>query len=414
MFAPFAFLRSLALVLAFFALTSPVHAQFFLLSRGNELGPTPVNVSKRNLATYSKLLALDDDQRDAAGVLADAYREASTALSRETKDRIEALERKSMEENNPRAMMKEAPKIIREFEDRCRQLEATFFSDLKATLAPSQLAKFDDVERRRRRDLYLRVDVVRGQNVDLLDIVSKVKPTWETDQTLAEIMLNYERAIDSQLKIFESVARESFAKMMDKFAKMEEEPGPEQEKELLAPFDEAGKKIRDLNLDTARQLRATLSDDEVHKLNLEINRLTFPSIYRQSHPERAIAFFEKSGEVDDSQRARLDSLKATYLKELALANAKWSKALSEKEEKAGGKQAMMRSYWEDMGQETDLTKARDERKALDKRTLERLAEMLREDQRTRIPAKDQLESNLFEGWAELDLRSGTPEPEDAE
>lgn len=405
-------LRTLSLVLVLLAFASSTRAQFFLLSRGNELGPTTVHVSKRNLDAYSKLLALDPDQRDAAKVFADAYREAATALGNDTKERIDALERKSMEDNNRKLMMKEVPKIIREFETKCRQLEDTFFSDLKATLTPTQLDKFDLVERQRRRDLYLRIDIVRGQNVNLLDILPKVKPAWEKDNALAEIMQNYERSIDSQLKTFESVARDSFAKMMDKFEKMDQEPGPEQEKELLAPFDDAGKKIRDLNLDAARQLRAALSDDEITKLNLEINRLTFPSIYRQSHPERAIAFFDKPAELDESQRSRLDSLKASYLKDLALANAKWSKALSDKEDRAGGKQALMHSYWDDMGKETDLTKARDERKALDKRTLDRLTEILREDQRTRIPAKNQQEMNLFEGWAELDLRSGAPEPDD--
>lgn len=406
-------LRSLALaLLALACVVSPARAQFFLLSRGNEAGPSAVHVSKRNLDAYSKILALDPDQREVAQTLADGYREASKALSKDIKERAEALQRKAMEDQNPKAMMKEFPKIIREFETKCRQLEDTFFSDLKATLTPAQAEKYDAVERHRRRDLYLRLDLVRGQNINLLEVLAKVKPAWEKDKALAEIMQGYERSVDAQLKTFETVARDSFAKMMDKVEKMEAEPGPDQEKELLAPFDEGGRKIRDLNLDTARQLRTALRDDDVAKLNLEINRLTFPSIYRQSHPERAIAAFEKPSELDESQRSRLDSLKASYVKDLALANAKWSKALSEKEEKAGGKQAMMRTYWEDMGKETDLTKARDERKALDKRTLERLTELLREDQRTRIPVKNPEESNLFEGWAELDLRPGTEESND--
>lgn len=406
-------LRSFAFVLSAFAcIVAPARAQFFLLSRGNEAGPTPVHVSKRNLEAYSKILALDPDQREVAQTLAEGYREASKTLGKDTKERVEALERKSMEDGNPKQMMKEVPKIIREFETKCRQLEDTFFSDLKATLTPAQVEKFDAVERHRRRDLYLRIDLVRGQNINLLEILPKVKPAWEKDKGLVEILQGYERTIDSQLKTFEAVARESFAKMMDKFEKMEAEPGPDQEKELLAPFEDAGKRIRDLNFDTTRQLRTALSDDEVTTLNLEVNRLMFHSIYRASHPERAIAAFEKPGELDESQRSRLDSLKATYLKELALANAKWSKALSEKEEKAGGKQAMMHSYWEEMGKETDLTKAREERKVLDKRTIERLTEILHEDQRGRIPAKNQQESNLFEGWAELDLRSGGPDSED--
>jgi hypothetical protein len=280
-------------------------------------------------------------------------------------------------------MAKEMPAIAKEAMNKARAIEKSFFEDLKALLTPEQEAKFNLVEYHRRRETWLRIGLRSGQGVDLIEALEKNKIDPKSNPELNEAVNAYMENVDKLLRPVEGLLDEAMTKMFDKMGKGDFMTMAD----AFVPMDDQAKKIRDLNRDAARKILPLLSEKDRAAVDLDIKRRSFPRIYKESNPERAMAAALKFDDATQDQKDAIKSLMESYKRDAESANDKWAAAQEEKEEKKGGKVKMMMNMWQEQGGEDDAAKAKKAREELDAKTIDRLKAILREDQRSKLPAE---------------------------
>ncbi len=375
--APFSLLLSLAFILA---LVSPARAQI-----GGLFGPSGSfegGITRKGVNAYAKILSLDETQKDAALDLMKGNRAALKELQKEMEAKSNALQEKMREAGDFQLMAKEMPAIAKEAMNKARAIEKSFFEDLKALLTPEQEAKFNLVEYHRRRETWLRIGLRSGQGVDLIEALEKNKIDPKSNPELNEAVTAYMENIDKLLRPVEGLLDEAMTKMFDKMGKGDFMTMAD----AFVPMDDQAKKIRDLNRDAARKILPLLSDKDRAAVDLEIKRRSFPRIYKESNPERAMAAALKFDDATPDQKEAIKSLQESYKRDAETANDKWAAAQEEKEEKKGGKVKMMMNMWQEQGGEDDAAKAKKVREELDAKTIDRLKAILKEDQRSKLPA----------------------------
>lgn len=375
--APFFLLLSLAFILA---LVSPARAQI-----GGLFGPSGSfegGITRKGVNAYTKILSLDETQKDAAFDLMKGNRAALKELQKEMEAKSNALQEKMREAGDFQLMAKEMPAIAKEAMNKARSIEKSFFEDLKALLTPEQEAKFNLVEYHRRRETWLRIGLRSGQGVDLIEALEKNKIDPKSNPELNEAVNAYMENVDKLLRPVEGLLDEAMTKMFDKMGKGDFMTMAD----AFVPMDDQAKKIRDLNRDAARKMLPLLSEKDRAAVDLDIKRRSFPRIYKESNPERAMAAALKFEDATQDQKDAIKSLQESYKRDAETANDKWAAAQEEKEEKKGGKVKMMMNMWQEQGGEDDAAKAKKVREELDAKTVDRLKAILKEDQRSKLPA----------------------------
>jgi hypothetical protein len=376
--APFSLLFSLAFILA---LVSPARAQI-----GGLFGPSGSfegGITRKGVNAYAKILSLDETQKEAALDLMKGNRAALKELQKEMEAKSNALQEKMREAGDFQLMAKEMPAIAKEAMNKARAIEKSFFEDLKALLTPEQEAKFNLVEYHRRRETWLRIGLRSGQGVDLIEALEKNKIDPKSNPELNEAVNAYMENVDKLLRPVEGLLDEAMTKMFDKMGKGDFMTMAD----AFVPMDDQAKKIRDLNRDAARKILPLLSEKDRAAVDLDIKRRSFPRIYKESNPERAMAAALKFDDATQDQKDAIKSLMESYKRDAESANDKWAAAQEEKEEKKGGKVKMMMNMWQEQGGEDDAAKAKKAREELDAKTIDRLKAILREDQRSKLPAE---------------------------
>lgn len=376
--APLAFLLALVCLLTF---TAPARAQV-----GGLFGPTGSfegGITRKGVNAYTKILSLDETQKEAALDLMKGNRAALKELQKEMEAKSNSLQEKMRESGDMQAMMKEMPNIAKEAMSKARTIEKSFFDDLKALLTPEQEAKFPLVEYHRRRETWLRVGIRSGQGVDLVEALDKNKIDPKSNPELNEAVNTYIENVDKLLKPVEGMLEEAMTKMFEKMGKGDFMTMAD----AFVPMDEQAKKIRDLNRDSARKILPLLKEKDRAAVDLEIKRRSFPRVYKESNPERALAAAMNFEDATKDQKESIKTLQDSYKRDAEVANDKWAAALEEKEEKKGGKIKMTMSMWQDQGGgEDDAAKAKKVREELDTATMDKLKAILKEDQRSKLPA----------------------------
>lgn len=376
--APSALLLALACLLAF---ASPARAQIgglFGNSGGFEGG-----ITRKGVNAYTKLLSLDETQKEAALDLMKGNRAALKELQKEMEAKSNALQEKAREAGDMQAMMKDMPAIAKEAMDKARKIEKSYFDDLKALLTPEQEAKFNLVEYHRRRETWLRIGLRSGQGVDLIETLEKNKIDPKSNPELNEAVNTYMENVDKLLRPVEGMLEEAMTKMFDKMGKGDFMTMAD----AFAPMDDQAKKIRDLNRDTARRIMPLLKDKDRDVVDLDIKRRSFPRIYKESNPERAMTAALKLEDATADQKDAIKTLQESYKRDADVANDKWAAAQEDKEEKKGGKVKMMMNMWQEQGGEDDAAKAKKAREELDSKTIDKLKAILKEEQRSKLPAE---------------------------
>ncbi len=375
---------AIAAVLVVFVGIQPARAQFGM--GGGDMTQYMVPITKKSLETYAALVGMDKEQKEAAIALQEGYRSSFKQLQAEIQKTSKEMMEKVQDSGDWASMGKEMAKMGKDMTDKMEKLEKGFLEDVKSLLNDKQKELWPRVERTRRRDTAMRFSLMAGQNVDLVKMVQAVGAKIDAPPELAEQVDRYEVEMDKQLKAFEVWGKDQQAKQ----AKAMEDGGMNFDfgkiQEMMKEMAAMAKSMRDTNRQYAKSIQALLPADKQAKFDYEIKKKSFPRVYKESYPTRAIAEAEKFNDLDGSQRDALVALKDGYLRELDAANKAWAAAIEDREEKLGGTMgAMMAGFMPgEKDKKDEVGDARKARKELDSKTKEKLLAILKEEQKSRL------------------------------
>jgi hypothetical protein len=375
---------------------APAHAQFGMqMGMGAAQGEM---VTKRGVESYVKILGLDKDQREVALTLLEGVHTEYEAAQKKMEDGFKTVQDKVADTGDFSLYRTEMPKIGKEFGDKSKALEKSFFDDLKASCNDAQLAKWPKLERFHRRETGLRFAFVSGAAIDLIQLTERTRATPAA--ALEPLLDQYELDMDKNLVALKKMEQEA----QDEMTKGDANPFDMGRVEnMLKRFYDVSKEMRELNRDYARKLSQLMDDASKARFDEEFKKRSFPRVYRQAHVVKMMEAALGFPDLDKNQKEQISSLKSTYTHDIVGMNEKWAKAVEAREDKAGGTiLAMMKSMQMMQGGESDLNKdvneARTARKELDAKTKDRLTALLTEDQRAKLPEAPREDNNP---WADF-------------
>ena len=156
--------------------------------------------------------------------------------------------------------------------------------------------------------------------------------------------------------------------------------------DMMKEMTTMAKAIRDTNRQFARTVEPLLPADKQAKFDMEIKRRSFPKVYKEGYPAKAIAEAMKFNDLDASQKETIALLKEGYERDVETANKAWAAAIEEREEKNGGTMGAMMAMYTGGGDGKDAVgDARKARRELDGRVKDKLMTLLNEEQKKRLP-----------------------------
>jgi hypothetical protein len=281
-------------------------------------------------------------------------------------------------------MQREMMKNIKAFTVKSEALEEAFVSDLKLVLTEQQLANWPKVERTRRREKHMRQPFVSGANVDLVRVVERVKAAPLDKEELASLLERYEVDIDKHTQAMKVIEKDMQEKSFDPDADMMDMN--RWVTILKAPYETA-KAMRETNKEYARKLAPLLDEPSRKRFEEEFRLRSFPRVYKPMHVLKMMEEAEKLPDLDAGKKAEIATLRANLIRDAAVANERWAKAVEEREDKGGGTIAVfMASMQKDSAELNKASnEARQARKALESEAKKKLEDLLTEEQRAKLP-----------------------------
>ncbi|MCG3123491.1 MAG: hypothetical protein GIKADHBN_01910 [Phycisphaerales bacterium] len=362
--------------------SAPARAQMFQMEAAGNEGL----ISRRSVQLYAKLLGFEQDQLDTALTLYEGYQAEHNRVRDEQQAFMKKLQEEFEETRDFTVWQKELPKKQQEFAKQMQAAQTSFLNDVKGLCTPAQEEKWPAVERQRKREVYLRLPFVAGVSVDVVDCARRVGMAPEEGKAPAEVkeaLDEYEMTLDRKLSDVERMVKDAEGKAADMaanfdFAKIQE---------MLKKFSDEAILIRNINRDSARRVSALLTDDTRAKFDKEVQRRSYPRVYRTPYVVRAMDAAVKIKGLDDQQKADIEQLRAGYEREATPLNQKWAAAITEREDKEGSPYLAMMN-WQGEQKDNPVTAARKARRELDDQFKDRLLALLKDDQKQQLPKED--------------------------
>ncbi|MFZ4573173.1 MAG: hypothetical protein ACOYN0_02170, partial [Phycisphaerales bacterium] len=344
-------------------------------------------ISKKSFEHYCELMGLSDQQRESAKAMFEGYQSACGAANTEHRAEIEKLNKQAQEEEDHSIFMEKMPEIMGKHQTKTRKLDDDFLADLKLVGSADTTAdaRWERVERARRRDSLLRLAAMSGEGIDLAEVVRDFKLAEAELAAVQGELLEYEAELDKHL-----VAKES---MMDRQDKEAVKPANGEfdiakMQERMAEMREVGAKIKETNEKHARKVADLLPEDRRAPFAKLVRARSFPRVYKDSKVARDMSAAMNLPDLTANQRESLAALKASYERDVSPINEAWASAIEAKEKDgqsgmiaAGGAMMMM-----DFGDEPEaIATAKKSKKDLDKNTRERFDQILTPEQKEKLP-----------------------------
>lgn len=350
---------------------------------------TPDLVTKRGVLGYAKVLGLDDEQKQMALTLLDGTKAEYRKEMKSFQEKVKSLQAKAMEDQDWSVWQTDFPDMMEKFQKKTEAMETQFFDDLKAICSEAQAAKWEGVERFRRREKYLRVSMVSGAGADLVAIVEKSGAAPAGNGEFAETLLQYELDVDKPVREFDRIQKDQEKNSKEGIKKWSENPekAMEEMNKMMEELARIGKDLRNLNRDYVRRLSPMMGEAERAKFEEEFNRRSFPRVYRESHPTRLLKAALEMKDLSEDQRQQLATVKEQYSRDATSANERWAKIIEEEEDENNGSVGrMMKFAWGQGGSEEER-EARKVRRELDEKAEEKVKSILTEAQFKQLPEK---------------------------
>lgn len=383
-------LARLALLIATVLIPTMTRAQQEVVEQA---GPLAQPIGMKTVEKMSGVLKLDADQKGLVRSLYVGYRASYKQLAADGDKELAAL-RERADDKIPFDRKQEF-KIAQDFVEKQDKLSKSFLDDLKAVLTPEQADRFERAERARRREVGLRFSFVAGEAVDLLQIISDLKVDRDGTAELKEATEQYEVEADRAMVAKDKMLRDVF-KQIDKFEGPE--PDPKVMQDMIKDFFNNGNRVRDVNRQYARKIEPLLPAEKRAAFDLEIKKLSFPRVYSESHAQKSIKLAQGLADLSGDQKAELTSLAESHAREAEGANARWAAAIEDKQSKFAGNFMEMMMGGGDEKPDDPLKLAREARKSLDERTFTRVTQILKAEQREKLPKAEEKQGYERPEW----------------
>lgn len=356
-------------------------------------------VTTEEIEHIGEMLGFSEDQLLVAEQLHAAYMLELDTLGQEFQGVMEGAREEFRESRDP-TVWRDFGEVMQKFQDRKASLTDGLLQDVRLVLTPSQDERWVEAERYHRRFSTLGDEgLISGEGVDLIEAVKGLDLDDQARASIEPVLSQYEidldRALVERNKAYADGLRRGPAMFF----------GGGDEGELEKMFEEAKAaaiRLRDVNRRYARQVMTSLDPETGVELQREIDKRSFPRVYRESHGERAFATVNEMDDLSADQRERLGTMEASFRRELEAANRKIAEAI-EKEELGRTVESMMprRGWRGGRDESSDLRDARDAKRELVETWVERLRETLTEAQRARLPEREGENSDWRDrGWVD--------------
>jgi hypothetical protein len=339
----------------------------------NPLTPRSVEAAKRTLS-------LDEDQAQVAKDLYSGYRSAIRTLMKETQAKSNAVMEKAREEQNYDAIRKGQMAAFKEAFEKVEGMEKSFNDDLKAVLTEEQVAKFPSFERARRRENARLIQFMAGEGADVVDILAALKIDTSANEEIKALLTEYEVSFDRAISERQTLLKEFIQKMIDADGSDEMQSMMDFMPKLYAK----AKAGRDVNRQAARRIGEILPEADRARFALEVNRRSFPSIYKVTATGKKLEAAAKFEDLSETQKGQVEATLTSYRNLVEIHNKEWSSQVDAMQEDFGGDFKKMMSGEEPKGVQA-TEEARKKRVDLEKSFLEKLEQLLSAEQKDRLP-----------------------------
>lgn len=345
--------------------------------------PFEATVQTRDITELETVLGLDDEQKSQVKELYAGYSLEQMQAAERMRDMMNQVQQDFQESRDPTVWQEAMPKFI-EFGEHAEKLEQSLFDDIKLLLTEEQLEKWVKFERRHRRAQSLRQaggsGMISGDAVELVEIVQAQKLPPDQMASIDAVLDQYEadmdRVVQARIKATKEMTKRQTELMGDFFGNMDKFEA------MWAELRDMSVQIRDLNYRYARQVSGMLNEDQRPAFDRAFNEKAAPEIYKESFVDSAFKLARGMEDLTAEQRTGVAEAQASYEREAAAINERWSAARREWEPTM-----KMTDLWQAGNRPAAINDARKAREELDERTFERLRNMLSEEQRARLPER---------------------------
>ncbi len=332
-------------------------------------------VTATELETYAGILGMDDEQVQVAEILLEGYVQQFQARAGEARNRIQRLVEEARESRDRAAWM-EIGEYRSEFQDQSEKMEAALFSDLRALLTPEQSERWEDVERTRRRERTMGTGRMSGERVDLIRLTSELDVNQESSGEIDEILGQYELDLDRALL----KRNEVYGEIRGQFTGGRGGFDPEAMNDLFEKGREASARVRDVNERYARQVAGVLGEDVRGRFEQRVREASFPQVYRESRVQRSLSAAVGLEDLSEEQSQQIATMRERFQREASAINERLARAWREAEDSMEIREMFRGGF--DRG---ELGELRDDRQQLDGQYMDKLRELLSEEQLDRLP-----------------------------
>jgi hypothetical protein len=336
-----------------------------------------------DLDRIAKMAGMSKEQTEAAKALLEGYLPEFNAEAEKQRRLLDELREQFRETRDPSVWQDAQPKFQSFFKFR-GDWEKKVLADVSGLLTPEQSGAWPRVERMRRRAGTIQArSFLAGERVDLVEMVDELGLSKEQAADILPTIEAYELELDRALVERNQYQEESMAQAAELMRNQE----MEKLQAMFAAGMEKAQKVRDVNRKFARQLQNMVPPEKKDKFELEFKRQSFPMVYREYYPRRALDAALAMGELEPTQRDAITALSEGYGRDEAALNARHEKAWDENE----SGMSIGRMFMGGMGQSEALREIRTARTGLETETLNKLKAILSPEQFAKLPERRQLE-----------------------
>lgn len=340
-------------------------------------------VSKADLKKFGAVLNLDEDQTMVAEELLAAMHAEHETLAKKTRKDSERIMNEFRDSQDPSVFSEEMPKVMQTYQEGAAALQKQYFEDLQAMLTPAQTEKWPKVERLHRRLRSLPAGMLSGETVDLVSIVEGLELAAPMPDDLGAIIERYEADLDRELTERDRLREERMTAMRGGGGGFNFDL--EKIRADMAEMRKAGLKVCEVNKRYARLIQATLPTEKQAGFAERVKKDSFPRVYRDTHTAKCLAAAAKFDDLAGEQATAVAELRESYERNVGSINERWAQAIEASEADGGGDPLAMFMGGGEDGAVADARKAKRE---LDRTTREKLMAILTEEQKERLPERE--------------------------
>jgi Spy/CpxP family protein refolding chaperone len=331
-------------------------------------------VSARDIEQFEKILDLTDDQQELVDALFEGYQQETRAKTEEIREAFRQAREQADADGGGWEQMAERMASFRAERDK---MDAAFLTDVQSVLTPEQGDLWPKAERAHRRSRHLARGFIRGERVDLINVIDGMELDSDAAAQIQPILDSYEVELDRQLvkrvEIYENGFREMGelrrAGEMDKL------------QDLMDKGREASLRVSDVNDRFARQIGGALPEGVRVAFTSKVRQTAYPDVFRAGNARNAITAALGFADLTPEQAEQIGTLSVSFDRKVDTVNAKLVDTIQE-EEKDATVQGMFQRRGREDGPSEELWR---EKRTLDRDTVGKLREILTEEQIKRLP-----------------------------